>query len=82
MRDNFHYGRITIDVNDIDIDGVKLDNLKIASGVTINNGGPNTIGPTLTLTIYADEIYMTDEVKQSAKEHGTHVTEVWGDVND
>lgn len=73
------YDKITIGVDHIDFDGARLDCLKIAQGVTIHNGGPNTIGPTLTITVYADEIHMTDEAKAHAKEHGTHVTEIHGE---
>lgn len=79
MTEKFGYDKITIGERHIDIDGVKLDGWKIAQGVTINNGDPNDCGPTLTISIYADEINMADEAKAHAKKNGTHVTEIWGD---
>lgn len=73
------YNKITIYKDRITLDGVDLVGTCIASPVTINHGGPNTVGPSITLTIYGDEITMTDEAKAFAKEHGSHVVEIWGD---
>lgn len=72
------YDKAVLDVTGISFDGTAISGHCIAHGVTVHHGGPDT--PTsVTLTIYADDVEITEELKAFAKKYGNPVTEIHGD---
>lgn len=57
------YGNVIVDADGIHVDGHRIDGLKIQPGVTIKRSTPNEVADTITFTLYADTITITDEAK-------------------
>lgn len=76
------YAKIVLDTEGVSLDGVVIDSMKIASGVTIRYGGKTTPSPSITLTIHADEIVVTDAIKDFAHAHGVPIVEIHGDTDE
>lgn len=74
------FNKITLDAEGVYLDGQLIDGMKIARGVTVNHGGKKTPGPSITLTIYADEVEISDAIKAFAIEQGVPIIEIHGDA--
>lgn len=74
------YDKITLNPGGITIDDVLIDGMKVARGIIVHHSGRDTVGASVTLTIHADEVDVTDAIQDFAKEHGTPIIEVHGDT--
>ncbi|UOQ60376.1 hypothetical protein MUN76_15305 [Leucobacter rhizosphaerae] len=72
----FEHANITLGEDGVYVDGHRIPALTIAPNVVVHHGGRNTIGPKVTLTLYANEVTITDEAKAN---EGCTITEVRGD---
>lgn len=80
MTEKFGYDKITLDVDGIRLDGHLLDAFKIGRDITVDHGSDNIDGPKVTISLYADEITVTDEAKQIAKDTGSPIVELHGEM--
>lgn len=70
VTDKFKFDNIILEKDRIIIDGQEIDGNKIYDGVHIHWGGEGLIGPAVTLTLVADTVTLTDEVREHHEAKG------------
>lgn len=70
-----NYEHIVVDVEGIYLDGVMINTDAVKASVVVNHGGGDEASPTITLTINADLITVSDRMKYLASQTGS-VTEI------
>lgn len=73
----FSYDHILVDVEGIYLDGVMINSYAVGQGVTVNHG--DEANTTITLTIHAGKITVSDRVKAYAAENSGNMTETHGE---
>jgi len=66
----YRFNNITLGKNSVTVDGHEIDGHMITHPVHIHWGGDNKIGPTVTLTLVAEEVTLTDEVREHHLKNG------------
>ncbi|KUF07179.1 hypothetical protein [Leucobacter sp. G161] len=66
---------IVVEAGGVRVDGTLIPGHRILENPVIRRSGPTTLGPSITLTIYADTVTISD----AAKALGRNVIEIHGD---
>lgn len=66
---------IVVEAGGVRVNGHLIPAHMVESAPVIRRGGPRTLGPSITLTIYADTV----TISEAAKALGRNVTELHGD---
>lgn len=69
---------IVVEAGGVRVNGTLIPGHSILENPVIRRGGPTTLGPSITLTIYADTVTISD----AAKALGRSVTELHGDAQE